>query len=95
MPRGFAPAKKDIAQPAVEKAFLQAGWSVCDTHALGEDAPDLFVAKRGRTIAVEVKTGKKKRKPHQVAWANNWNGRYLWGSDPLLLLEMAERELDE
>ncbi len=89
MPRGFAPSKKDISQPAIEAAFKRAGWSVVDTHALSEQAPDPFVA-NGVTIAIECKTGNRKRKPHQVVWADNWRGLYLTGNDPLTLLEQAE-----
>jgi hypothetical protein len=95
VPRGFAASKKDLSQPAIEAAFEVAGWSVCDTHAMGERAPDLFVAKRGMTIAIECKTGKAKRMEHQVAWAEDWRGAYLWGSDPLVLLEQAEALLQE
>ena len=94
MPRGFAGSKKDTTQPAIEAKFRQAGWSVCDTHALGVEAPDMFVAKRGLTIAIECKTGKAKRKPHQIDWAIEWRGEYLWGSNPLYLLEQAENILE-
>jgi hypothetical protein len=93
MPRGFAPAKKDGTQPAVEDAFARAGWALCDTHALGKDAPDLFVSKLGATVAIEVKTGRARRRAHQVEWADRWKGLYLWGSDPLVLLEQAEAML--
>ena len=94
MPRSFAPAKKDLTQPAIEDAFRSASWSVCDVHALGKQAPDLFVSKAGLTIAIEAKTGTNKRKAHQEEWAEGWRGKYLWGSDPLLLLEQAEAMLD-
>lgn len=94
MPRTFAPAKKDATQPAIEQAFKAAGWSVCDVHALGKNAPDLFVAKAGlATIAIECKTGKNKRKEHQVAWADSWQGYYLTGNDPVTLLAQAEKIL--
>ena len=90
MPRGHAPSKKDTVQPAIEAAFIRAGYSVCDVHALGKDAPDLFVAKSNVTIAIECKTGSNKRMPHQVDWADDWHGEYLTGNDPLKLLEEAE-----
>lgn len=90
MPRTFAPARKDLSQPAIEEAFRSAGWSICDTHALSKNAPDLFISKAGVTIAIECKTGNRKRKPHQVEWADNWRGKYLTGNDPLELLEQAE-----
>ena len=90
MPRGHAPSKKDTVQPAIEAAFIRAGYSVCDVHALGKDAPDLFVAKGNVTIAIECKTGNNKRIPHQAKWAATWNGFYLWGNDPATLVQEAE-----
>ena len=95
MPRTFAPAKKDTTQPAIEAAFVRAGWSICDTHALGRQAPDMFVSKRRTTIAIECKTGKRKRAAHQVEWEQSWQGHYLTGNDPLKLLEWAEAILTE
>jgi len=85
--------KTDTTQSAIVQAFRQAGWSVQDTSAVGGGAPDLFVAKRGVTIAIEAKTGKKKRMNNQVEWAESWRGLYVWGSDPLVLLELAEAML--
>jgi cellulase/cellobiase CelA1 len=85
--------KVDTTHSAIVQAFRQAGWSVLDTSAVGSGAPDMFVAKRGVTIAVEAKTGKKQRRDNQIVWANEWNGLYLWGSDPLELLEQAEAML--
>ena len=35
--------------------------------------------------------GRNKRKEHQVEWAAEWRGEYLWGDDPLTLLEEAEK----
>lgn len=91
MPRTFAPAKKDTTQPDIERAFIAAGWSICDTHALGKKAPDLFVSKGGSvTIAIEAKTGNRKRKAHQIEWADNWKGHYLTGNDSETLLKAAE-----
>ena len=94
MPRGHAPSRKDNTQTPTEQAFERAGWSVCDVHALGENAPDLFVSKRQVTIAIECKTGNEKRKPHQVKWAEKWQGDYLTGNNPLTLLEQAEGILE-
>jgi len=85
--------KTDTTQSAIVQAFRQAGWSVQDTSAVGGGAPDLFVAKRGVTIAIEAKTGKRKRMDNQVEWAELWRGDYIWGSDPLILLEQAEDKL--
>ena len=94
MPRTFAPAKKDLTQKPIEDAFKKASWSICDVHALGEDAPDLFVAKHLVTIAIECKSGKRKRSPTQIEWAEAWRGRYLTGNDPALLLLQAEAILE-
>ena len=85
--------KVDTTQSAIVQAFRQAGWSVQDTSAVGSGAPDLFVAKSGHTIAIEAKTGKKKRMENQIEWAELWRGDYIWGSDPLILLEQAEDKL--
>jgi hypothetical protein len=91
MPRTFAPAKKDLTQKGIEQAFIASDWAVCDVHALGKDAPDLFVSKGGHTtIAIEAKTGNRKRKAHQVEWAENWKGHYLTGNDAEALLRSAQ-----
>ena len=87
---GHAFHKADQTQLVIVQSFERAGWTVLDTHKVGGGAPDLFVAKRGVTIAIEAKTGKKKRMDNQVEWAEKWNGLYLWGSDHLVLLEQAE-----
>ena len=92
MPRGFAASKKDSSQPAIEAAFRQAGWAVEDVHVVGGGF-DLFVSKRKITIAVECKTGKKKLTPAQMEKQMSWQGEYLWGSDPLTLVQMAEIKL--
>ena len=89
MPRTFAPSKKDTTQPIAEQMFRESGWSVCDVHALGKNAPDMFVAKENVTIAVEMKSAGRKRKEHQVAWAESWQGHYLTGDDPAELVERA------
>ena len=94
MPRTFAPSKKDTTQPAIEAAFKRAGWSVCDVHAVGLNAPDLFAAKHSITIAVECKSNGLKPSPIQAAWAREWKGRYLTGDDPALLLLQAEAVLE-
>lgn len=86
--------KVDITQSPTVQAFLRAGWSVLDTSRIGGGAPDLFVSKRGVTVAIECKTAKKQRRENQIAWADDWRGEYLWGNDPLQLLEMAEAKLE-
>ena len=60
-------------QPIVH-AFRAAGWSVCHTFRLGDSAPDLFVSKLGRTIAVEIKTRLGKVSPGQADWLSSWQG---------------------
>lgn len=95
MPRGFAPSRKDGTQSNVEMAFHSAGWSFCDVHSVGKDAPDLFVAKRGLTIAIECKSPGGKRAEHQIQWAKDWQGAYLCGEDAFDLLTSAEQLLSE
>lgn len=94
MTRGWAPSKKDATQPAIEQAFARAGWSIDDTH-ITPHGFDLYVAKRGVTIAIECKTGRRKRTPEQVEKAEQWQGLYLTGSDPLVMLETAEAMLED
>lgn len=86
--------KPDNTQRATVQAFQQAGWSVLDLKSLGGGAPDLLVAKHGVSIVLELKSGSKKRRDNQIEWAQQWRGEYLWGNNPLYLLEQAEAILE-
>lgn len=48
------------------------GWSVLRLSV--SDGPDLAIARAGRTVLVEVKSGTKKLKPGQVQWHQDWPG---------------------
>lgn len=48
-------AKKDDNHQAIVKDLLRAGFSVMETHQLGDDKPDIVVALRGETAVVEIK----------------------------------------
>jgi Holliday junction resolvase len=51
-------ARVDVVQPALVKAFRDAGMDVLHTHQLGKGYPDLFVGWNGIWLAVEVKSDK-------------------------------------
>jgi hypothetical protein len=65
--------KVDSTHKAVVEAFRAAGWHVLSTFRL-PNAPDLFVAKAGRTVAVEVKGPKTKVTAGQQSWHADWPG---------------------
>ncbi len=65
--------KVDSTHKAVVEAFRAAGWRVCATFRL-PNTPDLFVAKAGRTVAVEIKGPKTKVTAQQSAWHADWPG---------------------
>ncbi len=48
-------AKKDDNHRAIVRDLLCAGFSVMETHQLGDDKPDIVVALRGETAVVEIK----------------------------------------
>jgi hypothetical protein len=56
------------------------GFSKLALDSLGKGAPDRLYGGRGHLLLVELKTGRKKPKPNQVAWAQAWRGPpvYLW-----------------
>jgi hypothetical protein len=78
---------KDANHDAVVKELRQLGATVLDTHALGDDAPDLVVGYQGVTALVELKSGdrilgrqhvtvakKRERLERQAAYLNAWAG---------------------
>lgn len=70
----------DGPQNAIVEAFRDAGCSVCINSDAGNGKPDLFVAlSRTRTIACEIKDGKKpkwarKLRESQVKFRDEWRG---------------------
>lgn len=73
MPR-FA-RKKDTIHNAIVDTFKAFGWSVLETYR-APDLPDLFAAKDGRTVAIEVKSGNKHLTESQQAFRDTWQGEY-------------------
>jgi Holliday junction resolvase len=78
---------KDSNHDAVVKALRQLGATVLETHALGDDAPDLVVGYQGVTALVELKSGdrvlgrqhvtvavKRERLERQRAYLDAWAG---------------------
>ena len=73
-------AKIDANQPAVVKAFRDAGASVTLLHRVGEGCPDAVVGWRGVNLLVEIKDGDKppsaqKLTPAQQDWHRDWRGQ--------------------
>lgn len=72
-------AKTDANHAEIAQALRQAGCSVRDMSAVGQGFPDLLVALKGRTVALEIKDGDKppsgrKLTPQQKAFFNTWQG---------------------
>ena len=73
-------ARKDDNHQEIVRAFKKLGWSVLDTAQL-KNCVDLFVAKKGYTIAVEVKDSKKppsarKLTIGELKFKQGWKGPY-------------------
>lgn len=82
--------KVDSTHKAVVEAFRAAGWHVLSTFRL-PNAPDLFVAKAGRTVAVEVKGPKTRISAGQQSWHADWPGEtaIVRGIEDVLTLSRA------
>ncbi len=78
---------KDSNHDAVVRELRQLGATVLETHALGDDAPDLVVGYQGVTALVELKSGdrvlgrqhvtvakKRERLERQRAYLESWAG---------------------
>lgn len=76
-------AKRDLTEPVIVLALLQAGFSV--SRISSPDMPDLLIGKGGIDRMAEVKTGNRKLKPGQVAWAEKWRG-----AKPLVLRSLED-----
>ena len=65
--------RRDIAEPDIRAVFEAHGWSWQSLSIRG--GPDAVVgASGGRLALIEVKTGKGKLRPGQIAWAASWRG---------------------
>ena len=78
-------AKRDASEREIVEMLEACGWRVLRVSVA--NGPDLIVSRTAylqgtgwlsvsgsRTIAIEVKTGKKKLKPGQAAWMESWPG---------------------
>ena len=86
--------KVDTSHPAIRDHLRSIGWSVYSTASIGDDFPDLIVARHGFTALVECKTGLESRAETyltegQREFRDKWQGSYVVSSTP----EQAEREL--
>ena len=73
-------AKIDVNQPAIVAAFRKLGWSVLIISQL-KKCCDIFVAKGGVTIAVEIKDGDKPPSARKLSkgeqdFKDNWLGQW-------------------
>ena len=73
-------AKVDVNQPEIVAAFRRLGWSVLIISQL-KKCCDIFVAKGGVTIAVEIKDGDKPPSARKLSegeqdFKDNWLGQW-------------------
>ena len=65
--------RKDKTHRLIIEALEAHGWVVMDTSRAPYVA-DLIASRRGRTVAIEVKSPGQKPKPHQQRWMDDWQG---------------------
>ena len=73
-------ARKDSNHREIVATFERLGWSVLDVAQL-KNCCDCFVAKHGRTIAVEIKDGSKPPSARKLTkgeqeFKERWKGEY-------------------
>jgi len=68
-------ARVDGTQRAIVRALRQVGAAVLPLHMVGHGAPDALVARAGDMVLLEIKAGKGKLTPEQVAFHAAWPGR--------------------
>lgn len=73
-------ARTDENQTEVVKLFRQLGWYVLIVSQL-KNCCDIIVSRNGRTVAVEIKDGKKpaasrKLSPGEQEFKDKWQGEY-------------------
>jgi hypothetical protein len=76
--RGY---RQDSNHSEIRDAFRERGFSVRDTHMVGDGFPDIVVGRYGLNYLVEIKDGEKspsKRKltPDEHKFQDNWLGQY-------------------
>lgn len=70
-------AKKDDNHNEITEALKRFGFSVFDTHQLGDDFPDFICARSGITAVVEVKSKRGKLTYGQERFRTLWNGLHI------------------
>ena len=73
-------ARKDANHNEITDLFISMGWSVLDISQL-KNACDAFVSKGHRTIAIEIKDGKKPPSQRKLSkgeseFKDSWNGEW-------------------
>jgi hypothetical protein len=65
----------DASHKLIENALWQAGWTVLNlSQSQIVGCPDLLIAKAGRTVLCEIKTGKAELRPDQAQFLHLWPG---------------------
>ena len=67
--------RKDSNQNEIAEVFAGRGYSVVDTSRLGDDFPDMIVAKDGQTALIEVKSTGGSLSAGQQDFIEAWQGR--------------------
>jgi len=75
MPSRRRTHRKDANHNQIAKVFERAGCTVVDTSSMGGGFPDMIVARRGRTVVVEVKS-RSKPSDDQKDFAIWWRGAH-------------------
>ena len=73
-------ARTDANQPEIVECFRSLGWSVLIVSQL-KNCCDIIISKNGRTVAIEIKDGKKPKSQRkltegELAFKNSWQGEY-------------------
>jgi hypothetical protein len=68
--------RRDKTHSLVIEALRAYGWTVRDTSRVGQGFPDLLIAKRGRTVLVEIKTSTGRLKEVQKVFLMEWPGEW-------------------
>lgn len=79
--------------------FRKAGWSARSTAMVGDDFPDIVVAKHGFTAVVEVKLGRwpseRKLTEGQAEFRDGWQGCHIHAITPDGALRLANQALKD
>lgn len=84
---------RDANQPEIIDALQRAGCSVVDLAAVGGGVYDLLVARRNRTMLIEVKTASGRLRESQIRFAQTWRGRLGVARTPIEAVQLAEKFL--